>query len=163
MKQMVLRMQLVAVVTAGLMATSCASAGHTPDQIVDHIAAYGARAAAILQESQELVIKATPSLIPADTTAKVMVQMREASAVGLKLTAALEAFDSLSPNDVAARSAQVTQINTILNELRRYTRVVLVFVGQNAVGDQLFKLYDNLDSVFNEIQLGIDKWQLSVH
>ena len=151
----------VAIVGALLSIHASCQNGRTPDAIVTSIAAYGQRASVILRDSQVLVEKATPSIIPADTTAKIQVQFREAAQVGLKLTSALEAFDAISPGDVQARSAAIGGITNIMAELRRYTRVVLVFVGQNAVGEQLLTLYANLETVFTEIQAGIDKWQLS--
>lgn len=153
---------VAALALVAIMASGCASANRTPDQIVDHIAGYGAQAAKIQEDAQTLIEKATPSVIPADTTAKIQVELRNAAQIGLKLTSALEVFDAFNPNDVAGRTQQIVNINRLLDELRRYTRVVLVFVGQNAVGDQLLTMYDNLDKLYSEIVAGMDKWQASV-
>ncbi len=161
-RQLMQSRHVAALAIVAVLASGCASASRTPDQIVDHIAGYGAQAAKIQQDAQVLVEKATPSVIPADTTARIQVEFRNAAEVGLKLTSALEVFDAFNPNDVAGRSAQIVNINRLLDELRRYTRVVLVFVGQNAVGTQLLTMYDNLDKLYSEIVAGMDRWQASV-
>jgi hypothetical protein len=156
------KLAAVAVLGACLSINATCSGNRTPDVVVNNVAGYGQRAATILSDAQDLVVKATPSVIQPDVTAKIQVEMRNAAAVGLKLTDALELFDALSPTDVTARTAQISTITNLMAEVRKYTRVALVFVGQNRVGDELLKMYDNLETVFVEIQLGIDKWQASV-
>lgn len=144
------------------LSTQLIACGNKPiETTVTSIAIYGARVSEILVSAQELVAKGTPTPIPEAAAAKAMVGFKEASAIGLKLADALKLFDLISAADEPKRLVAVSDIERLMIELRRATRVVLVFTGDNAVGQQLLKLYDNLDAVLREIQFGLDKWKLS--
>lgn len=143
----------------GALLSINASCHGNVDVAVTHVASYGARVSEILLESERLVVKATPSLIPEEKTAKAMVQFRQAGQVEQKLAAALAAYDALAPDATAARAAQISTILRTLHELRQYVTAVMVFVGDNGVGAQLLTLFGNLETVFMEIETGLLQWQ----
>lgn len=149
-----------AVAYALLLSMMNACAGNV-DVAVTHVATYGARVSEILVESRRLVEKGEAGgLVPTAAAAQAMVGFKQAGDVTQKLADALDAYDRLAPNTAPQiRSQRVTEILTVLNDLRRYTRTVLVFVGDNAVGKQLLTLFDNLEGVFLEIQSGLLRMQ----
>jgi hypothetical protein len=143
------------------LSIGCASATQNVDTTVTKVASYGQRASQILKSSQQVVIKATPSPIPQETAAEIMKQYVIISNEGDKLVQALEAYDLLASDDVSGRMVQISEIQMVMQNVRRYTRVVLVFVGNQEVGKELLTLYDNVDSIFMEVEKGFLEWRNS--
>lgn len=153
---------LVALLALGVAAGSVSACASTPanmDKTATALAIYGKRVSDVLLSAQELAVKSSPSVIPEASLAKAQVQFKNAAGVGKKLGDALELYDALAPSETAKRMAAIGNIHRLMDELRRLTRVVLVLAGDNPAGQELLKLYDNLDTVFAEIEAGINRWQ----
>jgi hypothetical protein len=146
------RLTLVALTLLMAVSLACASAAGRDYQLV---AKYGADVTRIGSQAQEIVIQADKSGLQPnrDLTAKAMAAFKDLGGVLNKLADGLTLYDALQPQDRAAKSVQ---IQSLLSEARRLTRVVMLFTGGNqALGDSLLVLFDNLDRLFTEIQAGL--------
>lgn len=130
--------------------SACATTG----SVQVRIASYGAQATKIGLQAQTIVVEADKSGLQPnkDLTAKAMVAFRQLGGGLQQLADALVLYDSLAP---AAQEGETPKIQALLTEARRLTRVVLLFAGGEALGQQLLGLFDNLDLIFNEITKGL--------
>lgn len=146
MKRALLALWMASLVLA---LNGCASMGHRA------VAAYGAQAAEIAGKAQDAMVEADKSGTNPnkDVTARAMKGFSDLGQHLDSFAKALTVFDALAPS---AQAGEVPKIEAMLTEARRLVRVVLVFVpGETALGDQLLKLFDNLDGVFQQIQHGL--------
>lgn len=135
-----------ATIVLALASFGCATTAHR------QVAAYGAEAAAIASKAQDTLIEADKSGTNPnkDLTARAMKGFSDLGAHLESFAKALVVFDALSPSE---QEAQVPQLDKMIAEARRLVRVVLVFVpGETPLGDQLLKLFDNLDATFDTIR-----------
>lgn len=130
---------------AGFSATACNGGA------VMNVARYSAEASQIGLRAQELVIEADKSGLQPnkDLTAKAMAAFRNLGTQLQTLAVALRTYDNATTDE--AKSAQATTIMDILQEARRLTRVVMMFVGNDTLGQQLTLAFDNLDRIFDAI------------
>src|SRR5688572_38008 len=142
-----LRMASLALAVMAL--TGCAVKGQYA------VAAYGAQASEIAVKAQAVMVEADKSGTNPnkDVTARAMKAFDDLGGYLSKFANALTVFDALSP---AEQEAQVPKLEEMISEARRLVRVVLVFVpGEAPLGEQLLKLFDNLDAAFTQIQNGL--------
>lgn len=140
------RLRLASLLLAVAFSVACASGGALQHQV----ASYGAQATTLGLQAQQLVLSADKSGLQPnkDLTAKAMVAFGQLGGGLQKLADALRLYDTLAP---ALQAAETPKVEALLQEARRLARVVLLFVGNEALGQQLVTLFDNLDAIFLEI------------
>lgn len=137
-------------IVIAVVMTACA--GKKPIQTV---AEYGAKAAPIAVQAQNIVLEADRSGLQPnkDLTAKSMAKFKELGQTLQKLASALEVYDTL---DGTSQYEQGNRIRQLLSEARTLTRAVMVFTGGNeALADSLNRTFDNLDRLFDAITAGL--------
>lgn len=145
------RQKILGVVLAAVFAIGCGLKG----PIHYKIAHIGAEAATVAEKAQLTVVEAdkTGLLKEKDVTRKAMDAFDKLAVQLDKLATALVVFDALAP---AAQDQEVPKLEELLDEARRLVRVALTFVpGETPTGEELLKLFDNMEAAFNQIQRGL--------
>lgn len=142
-------LRLASLILAVAALAGCQTMGHR------QVASYGAQAAEIASKAQDTMVEADKSGTNPnkDVTARAMKAFSDLGGHLNTFGAALRVYDTLSP---AEQEAQVPKLEEMLTEARRLVRVALVFVpGETPLGEEMLKLFDNLDAVFQQIQYGL--------
>lgn len=156
------RIAVAVALVGALLSIHASCGGVNVSRQVTTVAVYGKQVSEILVQAQTVVVTGqgtVPGLTEA-VVAQAQAQFLRISVVETQLADALALYDAL-PLDTptAQRSLAITDLSRILDRLRSLTRDVLLWVGANRIGDELLHLYDNLDAVFREIQIGLSHWQ----